>query len=426
MGSKKARDKKFESFSFWRAYNFEMTAKDMDLVRDYARCGSEEAFAALVSRHVNLVYSVALHQLRDPHLAEEATQAVFIILARKAGTLNSKTILPAWLCRTAQFTAASALRTRLRRQNREQEAYMQSMLNQPEPESDPWGEIAPLLNVALAGLSDKHHSAVVLRYLEGKDWKQVGAELNVDERTAQTRGRRGVETLRKFFVKRGIILTSAVITAAISAHALQAAPVTLSKTTTAAALAKGAAASASTLTLIKGALKLMAWSKTKSIIIVGVGILLLGGGVTTVMLRAKAQAERAQDPVMYQFRSRLQVDSAQVRQQLVGTWALEAKRLGVDKKYTHFNDNNRMKTWTLTTWSIIAYDARSNVMYSASGPYDLDGDLYTETIETGTGNMAKYVGAHPQYRLRVDGDKYYQMALGDKPSLEEIGHRLSQ
>ena len=68
---------------------------DMTLLREYAGRNSEEAFATLVSRHVNLVYSVALRQVRDPHLAEEITQAVFIILARKAKSLGRRPFCPA-------------------------------------------------------------------------------------------------------------------------------------------------------------------------------------------------------------------------------------------------------------------------------------------------------------------------------------------
>src|SRR5208282_6888600 len=117
---------------------------DLTLLREYARRNSEEAFAALVSRHVNLVYSVALRQVRDPHLAEEITQAVFIILARKAKSLGPKTILSGWLCRTARYVSANALTMQRRRQRREQEAYMKSILNEPEP--DAWRQIAPLLD----------------------------------------------------------------------------------------------------------------------------------------------------------------------------------------------------------------------------------------------------------------------------------------
>jgi RNA polymerase sigma factor (sigma-70 family) len=403
-----------------------MSGDDMELVRDFARRGSEEAFATLVSRHINLVYSVALHQVRDIHVAEEVTQAAFIILARKAGSLGSKTIVSAWLCRTAQYAAADAKRAQRRRLVREQEAYMQSVLNESHADSTAWQEIAPLLNVAMAGLREKDHSALVLRYFEGKGWKQVGAELGIDERTAQTRARRAVEKLRKFFVKRGITVASAAIAGAISTNSIQAAPVALSKTVTTIALAKGATASASTLTVIKGALKLMAWSKAKSSVVVGLGILLVVGGVTAVVLQSKPSIDPAKDPVAYAFRNEKKIDSEKVKQQLVGTWALESKRLGVNKGYKHYTDKNFQKMWTLTNWAIMFYDGRSNLICSASGPYELQGDHYTETIEKGTGVMTNYIGGRPQYRLRVDGDKYYQTALGDQPGLQEIGHRLRQ
>src|SRR5690348_13829440 len=99
---------------------------DMELVRQFAEQRSERAFEALVSRHVNLVYSAALRQVGDSHLAEEITQAVFIVLARKAGSLDSKTALSGWLYRTARYVAADALKMQRRRQIHEQEAQMQS------------------------------------------------------------------------------------------------------------------------------------------------------------------------------------------------------------------------------------------------------------------------------------------------------------
>ena len=107
----------------------------MALVREYAQSNSEQAFAVVVSQHVNLVYSVALRQVRDPSLAEEITQAVFIILARKAKLLSPKTTLSGWLCRTARYVSDRALRAERRRQFREQEAQMQSTLNEPDSDA---------------------------------------------------------------------------------------------------------------------------------------------------------------------------------------------------------------------------------------------------------------------------------------------------
>ncbi|EEF60279.1 RNA polymerase sigma factor [Pedosphaera parvula] len=268
-----------------------MMTEDMELVREYAARQSEEAFAALVSRHLNLVYSVALRQLGDPHLAEEVTQAAFIILARKAGSLGPKTIVSAWLCRTAQYVAARAVRTQRRRQCREQETYMQSLLNQPEPEISRWPDIAPLLDVAMAGLGEKDHSAIVLRFFEGKDLKQVGAALGVNENAAKTRVSRAVEKMRRFFSKRGVTLSVAAITGAVAANSIQAAPVALAKSVTAVAVAKGATASVPTLGLVKAGLKWITWAKAKIAVVAG-GIVLLSTGVTMMTVGVESDHVR--------------------------------------------------------------------------------------------------------------------------------------
>jgi RNA polymerase sigma factor (sigma-70 family) len=295
-GTRKSEAQKDVTFLRRRPYIERMTASDMEMVRDYARGGSEEAFATLVSRHVNLVYSVALRQLRDADLAEEVTQAVFIILARKAGVLGPKTILPTWLCRTAHYAAADALRAQRRRQHPEKEAYMRSTLHSPETDSETWAAIAPQLDSALAGLGEKDHSAIVLRFFQGKEMKEVGAELGVSENAAKTRVCRAVEKLRRFFLRRGITLSAGVIAAAVSGNSIQAAPVGLAKATTAIAMAKGATVSASLLGVIKGTLVRMAWAQAKPAIVAG-AIILFGTAATveSVQVVHEAAGESAPD-----------------------------------------------------------------------------------------------------------------------------------
>ncbi len=249
----------------------------MALLREYARHNSEKAFSTLVSSHVNLVYSVALQEVHDPHLAEEITQAVFIILARKANLLGGKTILSGWLCRTARYASANALTIQRRRQQREKEACMQSVLNESEP--GVWTQIAPLLGGAMKQLGQKDHDAVVLRFFEGKSFQEIGAAFGASENAAKKRVAYALEKLRKYFSKHGVTSTTSAIAGSISANSVQAAPALLAKSVTAVAIAKGAAASGSTLTLIKGALKLMAWTKTKTIIAGAVTALLVGGVV---------------------------------------------------------------------------------------------------------------------------------------------------
>jgi RNA polymerase sigma factor (sigma-70 family) len=265
-----------------------MMIDDLDLVRQYARSNSEEAFAALVSRHVNLVYSVALRQVRDPALAEEITQTVFIILARKAGLLGPKTVVSGWLYRTARFASAKALTLRRRRQNREQAAYMQSQLTGTE--TDTWREIEPLLETAMGQLGERDHNALVLRFFEDRSFKDISSILRTTEAGAKMRVNRALEKLRKFFTKGGLTLSAAAIAGAISAYSVQAAPVGLA-TSVAVSAFKGAAVTTSTLTLIETTLRLMTWTKLKTTVAVGMIALLAAGTATLTVQRAKNKLE---------------------------------------------------------------------------------------------------------------------------------------
>jgi uncharacterized protein (TIGR03435 family) len=258
-------------------------ATDMALVREYCARQSEPAFETLVHRHVNLVYSTALRQVGNPAQAEEITQAVFIILARKAARLRPDAVLAAWLHETARYVAASYLRGEIRRRRREQEAYMQSML-QPSSDDSAWEQLAPLLDEAIGRLGTADRNVVALRYFQNKSAQEIAAALNIGEAAAKKRLARAVEKLRRDFFKRGINVSTTALSGAVLTHSVQAAPVALAKSVTAVALAKGATAPISTLTLIKGALKIMAWTKAK-MAVVAAAVVIVAAGTTTVVVK---------------------------------------------------------------------------------------------------------------------------------------------
>ncbi len=260
---------------------------DIELARAYAAHGSEQAFETLVSRHLGLVQSAAVRQVHDRHLAEDITQTVFLILARKAGSLGPKTILPGWLWQTTRYVSAAALKVQCRRARREQAAQFQAMIQQ-SPNDAAWERLGPMLDEAMAQLRKTDRDAILLRYFQEKSLREVGAAFGVNEYAAQKRVGRALERLRAVLSKRGIHSTATAIADAVCANSVQAAPMALVKATTAFALAKGAAASTSTLAILKGALKIMAWTKTKTVIVVA-AVALLGAGTATVVVRNRSR-----------------------------------------------------------------------------------------------------------------------------------------
>lgn len=261
----------------------------MTLVREFAAHQSEPAFAMLVERHIGLVHTAALRQTGDPHLAEEITQAVFIILARKAPSLGANTILPAWLYRAARYAAADTLKRQHRRHAREQEAYMQSDL-QSDDTANAWQRLAPLLDDVMAKLSERDRAPLVLRYFENRPWREVAGLMQVTEDAAQKRATRALEKLRCLFGKRGVTLAAALIAGAVSANSVQAAPVGLAVKISVAA-ATGAAIGGSTLSLVHGTLKTMAWFKFK---FGTIGAVVLIGAATSLVVISKLHGRPVQ------------------------------------------------------------------------------------------------------------------------------------
>jgi RNA polymerase sigma factor (sigma-70 family) len=252
---------------------------DKTLLRQYAENDSDEAFAALVMRHVNLVYSVAMRHVGNSHHAEEITQAVFIILAQKAAQLREGKALSSWLFQATRLTANNFVRSESRRHRREQEAHVQSVLN--EPESVIWTRIAPSLDTAVGRLREKDRQAIVLRFYEGKNLREVGMVLGASEDAAEKRVNRALDKLRKFFARRGIDSTTATIAGAVSANSVQAAPVTVAQSVIAAATAKGVWATVSSLGLAEATTKAAIWTKCK--ISIGIGAAVLLTGLTAVV-----------------------------------------------------------------------------------------------------------------------------------------------
>ncbi len=255
---------------------------DHELLDAFARTGDEAAFAALVTRHVNLVWSAALRFTGDDTLAGEITQAVFIILARKAGGIPKKAVLTGWLYQTARLTAANALKENLRRQQREHQAYMEATLNQPDA-GEAWKQIAPVLDDAMNALRAADRAAVLLRYFENKPLAEVGAALGVSEDAARVRVNRALDKLRSLLTKRGVTLGATAIVGVVAANSVQAAPMGLAVTV------KGAAISSSTLAVVKGTMKMMTWVKLKFAIGIGVAVLLVGSAATVALSDNKAK-----------------------------------------------------------------------------------------------------------------------------------------
>lgn len=281
---------------------------DHELLRRYAEEGAQEAFAEVVRRHVNLVYSAALRQVNgDAHLAADATQLVFTDLARKARALAGHRVLAGWLFTSTRFAARNLVRTERRRRARELEAFHMESLDKENatPELD-WGRVRPVLDDVLNELGRADREAVLLRYFEGRDYANVAARLNLSPNTARMRVERALDKLRERLARRGVASTSAALAAALAGQAVAAAPSGLAATVTGAALAGTTTAT--------GVLAAAFMSVTKLQVGVAAALVVAGAGgywVQAVSL-AEARAEIAALQKQSLVAAQLKVDNARL------------------------------------------------------------------------------------------------------------------
>jgi RNA polymerase sigma factor (sigma-70 family) len=277
---------------------------DSELLANFARTNSEDAFAELVKRHVNLVYSAAQRQVNgDEHLAKDVAQMVFTDLARKANSLSRRESLSGWLYTSAHFAAAKIIRGENRRRDRE-EKFMREPTHENAPEAD-WEKLRPTLDDAMHELKETDREAVLLRYFENRQFAEVGAKLGLNENAARMRVERALEKLRDIFIKRGVT-TATALASVISANAVQLAPANLAATLTTASIAS---VGTGTFTL----LKIMTATKLK----LAFNALVVAGAVTAFVIQHQMQNKlRADNESLRQQITQLQTENESLSNQL--------------------------------------------------------------------------------------------------------------
>ena len=264
---------------------------DMKLLHDYATTGSQAAFSELVSRHIDWVYGVCRRRVGDAATADDVTQAVFIVLARKAKSLPQNTVLVGWLLSTIHYAAADALKAQSRRRQHEQKAAeMKLTTTAPATEEAEVRELMPLVDEAMTRLPSAYRDAVGLRFYGGKNFGELAIALGLSEDAAKKRVSRGLEKLRSLLRGRVGVISLTTVAGDFTAASAGAAPPGLAAQvllSTTALQAGGAMAVA------QGAMNMMAWANVKVAAVVA-AIAVGSTGTTTAIVYAL----RAEQPTV--------------------------------------------------------------------------------------------------------------------------------
>jgi len=268
---------------------------DGQLLENYISRRDEAALADLVRRHGPMVWGVCRRVLQNYHDAEDAFQATFLVLVRKAAAVVPREMVANWLYGVAHQTALKARATASKRKVRERQ-----MTEMPEPApvgQDPWCELQPLLDEELSRLPDIYRIVVVLCDLEGKTRKAAARQLGVPEGTVAGRLARARVMLAKRLTRRGLALSAGALGAVFSQNLARASvptSVVCSTIKAACLLAAGLAAgviSNEVAALTQGVLRTMLLTKLKIVGTALLAVFVLALGTATLMPRTSAQEQ---------------------------------------------------------------------------------------------------------------------------------------
>ncbi len=238
---------------------------DGELLAQYVSTRSHEAFGRIVDRHMPVVYSICLRLLNDPHAAEDAAQATFMVLFRRADSSGARGCLAGWLCATARLCARNVQVSTQRRIRNEARAVC-SLPNDTNETVDPnpaeqceWETVKPHLDDALATLPAPQRDAIVLRYFRQLSIADAAREMNCPEPTLVSRVQNGLRRLREKLRRKGAPISAALLAALLAERSVHAAPASLCA---AAKIIHASAASASPIaaSAAGAAIKTLYWS----------------------------------------------------------------------------------------------------------------------------------------------------------------------
>ncbi len=341
---------------------------DLELLKGYVCEGSQADFETLVQRYTPMVFSSAQRRV-GASSAEDVTQAVFIILARKATRLCRRrhANLAGWLHTTTRYASLQVLRSEKRRLTHERGASEEEDAMQEQPETGTCTMITPLLDTALDSLGTKDRSALLLRFFKGASHASIGEALGISENAANKRVERALAKLERFFTKRGVSASSAALTAAIAGEGTATAATGLGASCAATALSwgsVGAVGSVATLVGQTSTAMLVAQIKTAAITAITCSALVGGTAATVRHVQQEPPGDHAlqAEPYALAYKGRTELPDGAFEFQL--------------------NDRSSRKTYFVRLGDeVLGYEVKEHVLKSSTTELGVGSELYLDVSE---------------------------------------------